>query len=155
MATDCSLKCEEVVLTKETLIEKLTKINIICDEVIQLDKGLKIEETVNKVGFSIALIDTSASPFGYDSEFLANDFKYNQSLNFRIDNDWDSIEAIIRILVLVFEIIDSTESNLLFLLNDNECVYRIDGILRINNEDGFWDRVEYRRFIETREYKDM
>ncbi|WP_127547387.1 hypothetical protein [Paenibacillus amylolyticus] len=91
MATDCSLKCEEVVLTKKTLIEKLTKINIICDEVIQLDKGLKIEETVNKVGFSIALIDTSASPFGYDSEFLANDFKYNQSLNFRIDNDWDSI----------------------------------------------------------------
>ena len=130
MATDCSLKCEEVVLTKKTLIEKLTKINIICDEVIQLDKGLKIEETVNKVGFSIALIDTSASPFGYDSEFLANDFKYNQSLNFRIDNDWDSIEAIIRILVLVFEIIDSTESNLLFLLNDNECVYRIDGILK-------------------------
>ncbi|MEK4053638.1 hypothetical protein MHB84_08295 [Paenibacillus sp. FSL F4-0087] len=59
-----------------------------------------------------------SSPFDYASEFLANDFKYNQGLNFRIDNDWDSIEAITLIFVLVFEIIDSMQSNLLFLLND-------------------------------------
>lgn len=84
-----------------------------------------------------------------------DDFNYKQSLNFRIDNDWDSVSAITNILILVFGIIDTTRGNVLFLLNDNECMYRINGALKINNEDGFWDRGDYRRFIENRVYQEM
>nr|WP_154892866.1 SitI3 family protein [Paenibacillus xylanexedens] len=155
MAIDCSLKCEEVFLTKEIVIKQLANIDITCDEVTYLEKGFRIDETINKLGFSISLIDTSSSPFGYESEFLMDDFNYKQSLNFRIDNDWDSVSAITNILILVFGIIDTTRGNILFLLNDNECMYRINGALKINNEDGFWDRGDYRRFIENRVYQEM
>ncbi|SCY35521.1 hypothetical protein SAMN05720606_104104 [Paenibacillus polysaccharolyticus] len=41
------------------------------------------------------------------------------------------------------------------LHNDNECFYRIDGILRINNEEGFWNREEYRTLIQNRNYQEM
>ncbi|WP_423246141.1 SitI3 family protein [Paenibacillus cucumis (ex Kampfer et al. 2016)] len=82
-------------------------------------------------------------------------FEYTQSLNFRLDNEWDSIEATKNILLIVFEIIDSTDSNLLFSHNDNEYFYRIDGILRINNEEGFWNREEYRTLIQNRKYQEI
>jgi hypothetical protein len=155
LATDCSLKCEDIVLTEEALIKKLNKIGVICNEVIRLKKGIKIDETFSKYGFSISLIDTSDDPFGYESKFLSSDFEYNQSLNFRLDNEWDSIEATKNILMVVFEIIDSTDSNLLFLHNDNECLYKIDGILRINNEEGFWHREEYRTLIQNQNFQEI
>ncbi|WP_397386312.1 SitI3 family protein [Paenibacillus sp. RRE4] len=122
---------------------------------IQFKKGIEIDETISRYGFSNSLIDTSDDPFGYESKFLFSDFEYTQSLNFRLDNEWDSIEATKNILLIVFEIIDSTDSNLLFSHNDNECFYRIDGILRINNEEGFWNREEYRTLIQNRNYQEM
>ena len=67
LATDCSLKFEDIVLTEEALVKKLNKIGVICNEVIQLKKGIKIDATISKLGFSISLIDTSDHPFGCES----------------------------------------------------------------------------------------
>lgn len=153
LAIECSLKLERAILTKEIILNQLAEMGVTCTEVTNLPKGFRVDEIINILGFSLSLIDTSSNPFGYESKFLSHDFYYKQNLNLRLGNDYDSVKAITNILFLVFSIIDLTNGNVLFLFNDNECLYRINGVLSINNDDGFWDREDYKLFITNREYK--
>ncbi|OAB42114.1 SitI3 family protein [Paenibacillus glacialis] len=155
MATEYSLKMEDETLTKEILINEMEILGYNCKEIITLQKGIQIADLFNEIGFYIFLMDTSDSLFGWESEFLENDFKNKQGLVFRLNNDYDTEKAVVNMFAIIFNLLNRTNTNVLLLLNDVEILYRENGDFYINNKFGYWDNESYHRFIEKLNYKTL
>ncbi|KQO04483.1 SitI3 family protein [Paenibacillus sp. Leaf72] len=155
MATEYSLKMEDDTLTQEILIDELELLGYCCEDIVNLKNGIQIANLFNELGFYVFLMATSDLLYGWESEFLENDFKNLKRLDFRLNNEYDTELAVVNMFAIIFNILSHINTNVLLLLNDTDILYRNNGEYYINNEFGYWDNENYHRFIEKLNYKNL
>lgn len=156
MAIEYSLMLEEMQLSNCGFFDEMRKVGIEIDKskIETLEKGIQIYELYDTLGFSIALMDTSHFQFGFESEYLMDEFKNQQELSFRINKLFDRDQAIVNMLMIVFHVIDTVDTNCIFEFNgDTIRLARLNGIMYIKPGGGFWDNEKFKYFIEEREYR--
>ncbi|BFH64631.1 SitI3 family protein [Paenibacillus azoreducens] len=153
MALEYSFMLEEIQLSSNNIIIELEKLGVTLDinKIEKISKGIQITETYDTLGFSLALMDTSDSYFGYESEYFMNEFKDQQDLSFRLNKFFDWEKAIVNMLTIVFEIIDKVYSNCIFEFNgDTVYLVKKNEVIYLNNNTGFWDNENFKEFIKHR-----
>lgn len=155
MALEYSFMLEKVELSNNDIIIELEKLGVTIDEskIEKISKGIQITETYDTLGFSLTLMDTSDSYFGYESEYFMNEFKDQQDLSFRINKFFDWEKAIVNMLTLVFKNIDKVYSNCIFEFNgDTVYLVKKNEMIYVNNNTGFWDNENFKEFINHRKF---
>ncbi|MCG7376408.1 SitI3 family protein [Paenibacillus sp. ACRSA] len=155
MALEYSFILEKIQLSNDDLITELGKLGVKLDinKIEKMTKGIQITETNEILGFTLALLDTSDSYFGYESEYFINEFKDQQDLSFRLNKFYDWEKAMINILTIVFELIDNVYSNCIFEFNgDTIYLVKKNEVIYVNNNTSFWDNENFKRFIEHRKF---
>jgi len=155
VALEYSFMLEDLKLSDDDIFDELKKMGIPLDiiKIEKIPKGIQITETYDTLGFSLALIDTSDSYYGYESEYFLEEFKGQQDLSFRINKFFDWEKAIVNMLTIVFEIMDKVHSNCIFEFNgDTVYLARFNEEIHINNNTGFWDNESFKQFIKHREF---
>lgn len=102
--------------------------------------------------FLLSVIDTSDLPFGWDCEITQEEYKYDQSISFRLNKSSVTEHIASQILTIVLSITESV-STALFLLNDSTVFYWDKNTLLINNAFGYWDIGDRIKMVSELNYK--
>ncbi|OMF94233.1 SitI3 family protein [Paenibacillus sp. FSL R7-0337] len=155
MALEYSFMLEEIQLSNNDISIELEKLGAILDanKIEEMSEGIRITETYERLGFSLTLMDTSKSLYGYESEYFLNEFINRQDLSFRINKFFEWEKAIVNMLTIVFEIMDKVSTNCIFEFNgDTVYLVRLNEVIYINNNTGFWDNENFKEFLKHREF---
>lgn len=140
MAIEYSFMLEEIQLSNTDISIELEKLGVILDmnKIEKMSEGIRITETYDRLGFSLALMDTSKSLYGYESEYFLDEFINRQDLSFRINKFFEWEQAIVNMLTIVFEIMNKVSTNCIFEFNgDTVYLVRLNEVIYINNNTGF------------------
>ncbi|MEK4043773.1 SitI3 family protein [Paenibacillus sp. FSL H8-0048] len=155
MALEYSFMLEEIQLSNTDISIELEKLGVILDvnKIEKMSEGVRITETYDRLGFSLTLMDTSKSLYGYESEYFLDEFINRQDLSFRINKFFEWEKAIVNMLTIVFEIMDKVSTNCIFEFNgDTVYLVRLNEVIYINNNTGFWDNENFKEIIKRREF---
>ncbi|MEK3757079.1 SitI3 family protein [Paenibacillus sp. FSL P4-0338] len=155
MAIEYSFMLEEIQLSNTDISIELEKLGVILDmnKIEKMSEGIRITETYDRLGFSLALMDTSKSLYGYESEYFLDEFINRQDLSFRINKFFEWEQAIVNMLTIVFEIMNKVSTNCIFEFNgDTVYLVRLNEVIYINNNTGFWDNENFKEIIKPREF---
>ncbi|ETT30271.1 hypothetical protein C162_33718 [Paenibacillus sp. FSL R7-269] len=155
MAIEYSFMLEEIQLSNIDISIELEKLGVILDmnKIEKMSEGIRITETYDRLGFSLALMDTSKSLYGYESEYFLDEFINRQDLSFRINKFFEWEQAIVNMLTIVFEIMNKVSTNCIFEFNgDTVYLVRLNEVIYINNNTGFWDNENFKEIIKPREF---
>lgn len=155
MALEYSFMLENKQLSNVDIINELGKLGVILNEnmIELLPKGIYISEPYGTLGFTVALIDTTDFPFGYESEYLLNEFKAQEELCFRMNKFSDLEQSITNMLKLIFELLDKACNDCIFEFNgDTIYLLRLNNVIYINNNSGFWNNENFKQFLRNRHF---
>ncbi|MFD0589128.1 SitI3 family protein [Paenibacillus sp. GCM10027627] len=154
MALEYSFMLEEIQLSNNDIIIEMGKLGVTLDvsKVEKISTGIQVTETYDRIGFSLALMDNTDSLYGYESEYFRDEFNDRQGLNFRLNKSFDWENAMVNMLTIVFEIMDKIDTNCVFEFNgDTVYLIRLNDTIYVNNNTGFWDNEDFKKFIKNRE----
>ncbi|WP_127533292.1 SitI3 family protein [Paenibacillus kobensis] len=121
---------------------------------MELPNGIRISDFEQEFGLTILLMEAGDYPYNaYDTQFIKDEFVYANTLTFRFINNAYKDETFEVVLALVFKLMRNTNSNALFLSNnDNElCFFTKDGIY-IENSSHVWDKGWFAEALKENKY---
>ncbi|ANY67796.1 hypothetical protein BBD42_15965 [Paenibacillus sp. BIHB 4019] len=154
MALQYSLMFEERSLTQSMVTKVFKQLGFVTEQLVPLAGGFRVDEFNERIGFSMTVIDTLDMSFGWDSDYLEDEFMYQQHVSFKLYNSYDTEpEACELMLQMVFSLLDMAGSDALLTFSDSEIFYRKNNAFYVNNDFGFWEHDSVKALIGTMEYQ--
>lgn len=114
-----------------------------------------LKEGVNKganiylyevLGFMISFIISKKMFFDYiinESEFIEREWDYSSNIYFRLDKFYDDLLARLNMMDICINILNNTNEDAVLLFNGDVLILeRVNGIVKVNNNFGFWNSEE-------------
>ncbi|WP_338552746.1 SitI3 family protein [Paenibacillus sp. KS-LC4] len=154
MALQYSLMFEERLLTQSMVTKVLKQLGFVAEQLVPLTNGFRIDEFNERIGFSVTIVNTLDMSFGWDSDYLEEEFVYQQHVSFKLYNSYDTEpEACELMLKMVFSLLETVGSDALLTFSDSEIFYRKNNALYVNNDFGFWEHDSVKALIGAMEYQ--
>jgi hypothetical protein len=123
-------------------VKRISKIDPI---VVDLPKGFAVYNTTDKIGFGYSLIDTKDQLWGYEDELLQEDFRFEQSICFRLSNNLDYNKVIKKLFLVLLDLFLKIHCDFIFLGNDEVMLFRKNNIFFATKENINWlnNEIDY------------
>ncbi len=150
MAVDYTLLIQSNELTNEMLLHQLKEMGLTCDKPVFLEKGVEINQFQNIIGLTIFLIDSGNPPYdAYDFDFLNKEFKYEKSLIFHLNKDFEDFHTRWKTMVtIVFSLMNQIKTNAIFAFETDVpyCLFTKNHELYINTQTDIWNNPYFRNY---------
>ncbi len=137
-------------ISNKMLINKIKSLGMECYNIEYLTSGLVIDLS-EELGFWIYLIDIDDNT--WETDLFEIDFVFKQSLSFRMDKEYKSVEKRYNIILkIIFEIMEEMKNSAILVNSGSEelCFFYDGGKIILNNESGIWDQKCFRDIIVGR-----
>ena len=118
MAVEYSILLSKRCVDEAFLTQIIRKIYTGKLDPVFLEKGFKVSNIRDEIGFSYSLIEVNEQPWGWEDEFLKNEFRYVQRIGFRCDSFFDAEKRNRNLYTVIFLLISSIDCDMIILQND-------------------------------------
>jgi hypothetical protein len=153
MALEYGMKLSGKSITKALIDTALDNMGFNYSAYETLRYGFRVDEIMDRIGFSLAFLNYINNPFGYEDEMLAEPFEYKDSLLFSMSGMVEWPQDIDNMLRLCLLLLDKIEDDALLTYN-HDVIYllRLNGKYKVNLSKNIWETPTGQAFLATTPY---
>ncbi|MBC8061038.1 MAG: hypothetical protein H7Y18_10260 [Clostridiaceae bacterium] len=147
MSIHFSLKVKDTSMNEKMLVAEISNLGMSLDLNYNSEEDIvDFNSTYDIYGFDITFVKNECPPFNeYETLFLQNNFKYNQSVLFGINKEGDFREIYSKMLELIFNLMSKINTNALLTssVHDDICYFENGKSIYIKSTISFSDIIEH------------
>lgn len=150
MASNYSVKMKSKKLNEKILIKAFRDLGFNSKNLEALPHGIGID-FFEELGFYVYLTDAGNYPYNsWITIFEEGEFVFERTLEVCFDKFceyWEKRYSIM--LTIVFDLMLNISEEAIFISNDDKeiCLFKGNGEILLNNQDGIWDRICFKDII--------